>query len=141
MEIKVTNDVLNNLKLYSISIETANIERRLVNSIFKLKKTKKKLPLDFGIAILKDVKYIYNNAAAEHFRYGDTEIYQELVETLYNTENTIGQLSISLCGTNIQGLSNIITNYENIDFDKISKIEFGIPSIVNNILYADNHQE
>ena len=134
MDIRLVDNARNKLDELKISLDSANAERRLRDSLFKLGKTRKKLDIIFGINMIKDAKYLFDVAAIEMICYGNTELYQGLVETLDIAEQYIGNISVFLCDVKIKSLENILNNISDSDFDKITKIDFGIPNIVNNIL-------
>lgn len=122
--------------LSEVTIDTSKAQREFDRFLNKLEKSKKELTIDLGISALKDAKAIYNAAAQEMMRFGKTDIFYRLTQTLEDAEKRVGNMAVMLNGVEVKGLAKILDTFSDADFDSITKIDFGLPSLKNNILEA-----
>ena len=67
-------------------------------------------------------------------RHGETEIFKGLAETFDMADKAFQKMKTTLNGKEIKGFAKVIQSLSSADFDSITKIDFGIDGIKNNIL-------
>lgn len=127
--------------LSSVILDTSNAERSLKNFMTKVNKSNKKLEIDVGIDALKDAKQIWDAMRSELSQHGETEIFKGLAETFDSAEKAFRNMKATLNGEEIKGFAKIIQSLSNTDLNNISKLDFGIPGLKNNILEIKKLEE
>lgn len=120
--------------LSSVIVDTSNAERSLNNFITKLNKSKKQLEIDVGLDALKDARKIWDAMVSEMNQHGETDIFKGLAETFENADKAFRNMKATLNGEEIKGFAKIIQTLSSADINNITKLDFGMPNLKNNIL-------
>ena len=127
--------------LSSVIVDTSNAERELSNFITKINKSKKELDIQVGIDALKSAKAIWDDMRSEMSQHGETEIFKGLAETFDAADKAFKNMKATLNGKEIKGFAKIVQSISGADFDNITKLDFGMPSLKNNILEVKKLEE
>ena len=120
----------------SVIIDTSNAERQLDGFLTKLNKSNKKLTIDVGVDALKNAKQIWDAMLSEMNRVGKSDIFNGMAESFDKANKAFENMKVTIEGKELKGLTEVVKTLTSSDFDKISKIDFGISGIKNSVLEA-----
>ena len=125
----------------TVIVDTSNAERQLDGFITKLHKSSKQLEIDVGIDALKNAKKIWDAMASEMKNVGKSDIFNGMANSFNKANEAFKQMTVTFNGKELKGLTEVVKTLTSSDFDKISKIDFGISGIRNGVLEAKKLEE